>query len=226
VYFGDVTLGASAQEELLAIAGGTCEESESASDAGMQSCVLPELAGLEPVGTTAADVAGQIIYLNFDGAEGIVYNGSVTVGPFDVPAFDLSGELVGQEQTIIASLLTELEETFAGSGVVFTTEQPTAGTEYSTIYIGGDDSVFASYGSFLGLAELVDTGNLESSDRAVVFSDLIVQQARDRKNLARTLAGTIAHEAGHLLGYPHTKGFLDLRTLASHGRLGHRPLDW
>ena len=46
---------------------------------------------------------GQVIYLDFDGAEDVTYNGPVTVGPFDVPAFEAPGELAGQEEAIIAS---------------------------------------------------------------------------------------------------------------------------
>jgi len=83
----------------------------------------------------------------------------IAVGPFDVPAFQVLGKLAGHEPTVILQTLTKLEEIFAGSGVVFTINKPSAGQPHSTICIGGDDSAFAQYGSFLGLAEQVDIGN-------------------------------------------------------------------
>ncbi|MDA1166272.1 MAG: hypothetical protein O3B13_24515, partial [Planctomycetota bacterium] len=95
---------------------------------------LPALPGLVLVDANT-DARGQIIFLDFDGAEDVIYNGPVTVGPFDVPAFEAPGELAGQEEAIIASVVEQLEQTFAGSGVIFTTEQPAEGVEYSTIYI-------------------------------------------------------------------------------------------
>lgn len=70
-----------------------------------------------------------------------------------------------------------------------------------TIFIGGDDAAFSTYGSFLGLAEQVDVGNLNPADKAFVFSDH--HGGADAGTLARALADTIAHEAGHLLGYEH-----------------------
>ena len=124
---------------------------------------------MELVDPDPANLVGQTVYLDFDGAEGVVYNGPVTVGPFDVPAFEAPGELAGQERLIIDCTVVRLQRTFAGSGVIFTTDQPGVDTEYSTIYIGGEGSSFARYGSFLGLAEQVDISNTERADNAFVF---------------------------------------------------------
>ena len=129
-----------------------------------EGAVAPVLPGLELVDPDISNWQGQVIYLAFDGAEGVIYNGPVTVGPFDVPAFHAPGELAGQEQTIINQVLANLQDIFAGSGVTFTAEQPSEGTEYSTIYIGGDDTPFAEYGDFLGLSEQVDVGNSDRTD--------------------------------------------------------------
>jgi len=66
---------------------------------------VPQLPGLELVDPSSIDrIAGQVFYLDFDGARDVIYNGPVTVGPFDVPAFSLEGTpLAGQEQVITIS---------------------------------------------------------------------------------------------------------------------------
>ncbi|MFO0888288.1 MAG: hypothetical protein U0790_03975 [Isosphaeraceae bacterium] len=92
---------------------------------------------------------------------------------------------------------------FDRSGVSFTAVRPQSGTPYSSIFIGGDGSPFAPYGSFFGLAEDVDTGNVDHTDRAFVFSDNIGATAPTATSYASELAEIIAHEAGHLLGFEH-----------------------
>ncbi len=106
----------------------------------------PELPGTVLVNPMENQFDSQIIYLDFDGAEDVTYNGSVVVKDIDVPAFKAPGDLREQEQEIIAGTITQLEETFAGSGIVFTTVQPTVGIDYSTMYVGGDDVAFGQYG--------------------------------------------------------------------------------
>ena len=167
---------------------------------------LPVLPGLTPVDTTPPEVAGQVVYLDFDGAQNITYHGLLTVGPFDVPAFTLEGTpLAGQEGAIISAVLSQLQQLFAGSGVLFTTTRPASGMEYSTIYIGGDDAAFSHDGSFLGLAEQVDVGNRHHSDNAWVFAKELGQPGEDATLLADRLTCVTAHEVGHLLGYSHTQ---------------------
>jgi hypothetical protein len=160
---------------------------------------------LAPVNTTADDIARQTVYLDFNGAQGVTYHGLVTVGPFDVPVFQAPGTLAGQEQTIACDVLAGLTQTFAGSGVVFTTQKPDGTQPYSTVYIGGDGSAFASYGAFLGLAEDVDQGNRVHDDTALVFTDGLGQDTSDPATWADRLTGVIAHEVGHLLGYSHVR---------------------
>jgi hypothetical protein len=129
----------------------------------------PEIPGMVLVDPVENQFAGQIVYLDFDGAEGVTYNGPVVVEDIDIPAFEASGELVGQEQEIIANVVEQLEETFAGTGIIFTTDEPGDGVEYSTVYVGGDDGAFLKYGEFHGLAEQVDIGNRFEHDNALVF---------------------------------------------------------
>jgi hypothetical protein len=164
--------------------------------------VAPELPGLRLVDPDTSNWLGQVIYLDFDGEQNVTYHGPVTVGPFDAPAFFLAGTpLAGQEQTVVTQVVSQLQQTFTGSGIIFTTSRPSPGTEYSTIYIGGDDSAFRQYGSFLGLSEQIDAGNSDPGDIAFVFSDsLSLMQA---EALALRLSANIAHETAHLLGYTH-----------------------
>jgi hypothetical protein len=153
-----------------------------------------------------ADVAGQVIYLDFDGAQNVTYHGLMTVGPFDVPAFSLAGTtLAGQEQTVITDVVSQLQQTFAGAGLLFTTSRPSPAAEYSTVYLGGAGSAFSNDGSFLGLAEQVDVGNGERVDDAWVFADRLGQDSGGSNLLADRLARVTTHEIGHLLGYGHTQ---------------------
>jgi hypothetical protein len=68
----------------------------------------------------------------------------------------------------------KLQETFAGSGIIFTIEQPAPGKAYSTIHVGG----------FVGLAEQVDVGNSDPGDMGLVFSDQIVGRTLAAEDLA------------------------------------------
>ncbi len=166
--------------------------------------VAPDLPGLELVDPDPGNLQGQMVHLDFDGAEDVVYDGPVEVGPFDVPAFKAPGELAGQERAIIDQVLANLQNIFSGSGVIFTIDQPEAGTQYSTIYVGADDAAFAEYGEFLGLAEQVDISNRNQGDGAFVFSQNIAWDAADPTSFSLGLTNVIAHEVGHLLGFAHT----------------------
>ena len=86
----------------LAASGRTCD-GDSMASAG--SAIDPVLPGLRLVNPGSANLSGQVIYLDFGGAAGVVYDGPVTVGPLDIPAFQAPGCLGGQEQQIIARIV-------------------------------------------------------------------------------------------------------------------------
>jgi concanavalin A-like lectin/glucanase superfamily protein/Calx-beta domain-containing protein/fibronectin type III domain protein len=155
----------------------------------------PDLPGMHLVDPRPDQFEGQVIYLDFDGAEDLTYNGPVVVDGIDVPVFEAPGELAGQEQEIIASIVGNLEETFGGTGLTITTDKPDLGSSYSTIYIGGDDLLFREHGQFQGLAEAVDFGNGISDDNAFVFSHTV--------EMSGDLSLLVEHELAHLLGYAH-----------------------
>ncbi len=174
----------------------TCEELE------QRLLLSANLPGMHLVHPIVDRFDGQVIYLDFDGEEHVTYDGPVTVKNVDVPTFAAPGSLAGQEQAVIESVLGSLDTTFADAGVKFTTAIPKDGA-YSTVYVGGNYSAFADYGSFLGLAEQVDVANQDVSDEAFVFSDSLVLQVTGMGHYSSELSGIIAHEAGHLLGYRH-----------------------
>jgi len=147
---------------------------------------------------------GQVIYLNFDGAEDLTYNGPVTIGNFDTPPFCAAAAgLSGHEDRIIVCALEELNQLFGSTGATFTLTEPAAGTEFSTINIGGDGGAFRDYGWFVGLSEDVDVGNRNRTDTAFVFSDVFVPGYLADASLSAALTRHVAHEVGHLLGYAH-----------------------
>jgi hypothetical protein len=133
----------------------------------------PEIPGMVLVDPNTDNLRGQVIYLDYDGEENVTYNGPVTVGPFDVPPLAAPGELAGQEDAVMADVVQQLNELFESVEVTFTLDRPGVVAAYSTIYIGGTDTLFQQYGCFAGLAETVDVGNANPSDNALLFSDLL-----------------------------------------------------
>jgi len=140
-----------------------------------------------------------VFYLDIDGAQDVTYEGPVSVSGIDVAGFQAHGKLQGHENDIVSSLLASLQQSFAGTGIRFTTDRPETDGSYSTIYLGGDDSAFAAYGPLLGLSEKIDTGNQDRSDNAFIFTDEIDMAGLTAAEFETELAGYVTHEVGHLL---------------------------
>ena len=145
----------------------------------------------------------QVVYLDFDGANDIVYRGPVFIQDIDVPAFQANGALRGHEDEVAAGVRDLLEKAFAGTQIDFTLEQPAADSPCSTVFIGGDGAAFAAYGSFYGISERVDEGNRDRSDNAFMFPAALPITACSVSQYAGELAYYIGHEVGHLLGLEH-----------------------
>ncbi len=127
--------------------------------------------------------AVQYVYLDFDG-EVTDYNGEI----LSVENVEVADSLL--TQTRIADIVTELNALYADQNVIFVTERPTV-AGYSTIFIGKTDA-FDEYGNFAGLAETIDKGNQNSTDKAFVMLNAA--------NTNAEIISTIAHETDHLLG--------------------------
>jgi len=162
-----------------------------------------ELAGLYRVDSSPEPLQGQFVVLDFDGEQGVTYAGPVRIEGVEVSAFHALDSLAGQETAIQDSLLEQLNQRFAGSGIRFTDAPPDAGSEHSTVYIGADVTALADLGHFYGLAESVDVGNQDRSDIAFVQAGTLYRQGMAVADFTAALSEVIAHETGHLLGYAH-----------------------
>ncbi len=149
-----------------------------------------QLNGMKPVDPNAGYSCDQIIYLDFKGANDAAYNNDAL--NIHINNIDVEHSSLTEEQQL--AVITDLNTQFAGTGVYFTTELPET-AEYSTIYVGKTDD-FKPYGNFLGLAETIDTGNQIKTDNAFVFTNPV--------RTTKEISSTIAHEAGHLLGFQHS----------------------
>ncbi|MFA6102933.1 MAG: pre-peptidase C-terminal domain-containing protein [Victivallaceae bacterium] len=150
-----------------------------------------QLNGMELLDPNGDYSGEQVIYLDFNGENNVSYDNAalnITVNGINVADS-------GLDQARINRVITELNNTFAGTGVSFTTEV-TENSEYSTIYIGDAEDAFSEYGNFLGLSETIDVGNQIHNDNAFVFSVKI--------NSITELTAIIAHETAHLQGVKHS----------------------
>ncbi|MBP5640649.1 MAG: hypothetical protein J6X55_14295, partial [Victivallales bacterium] len=128
-------------------------------------------------------VAPQIVYLDFDGAETSYVNRDLDIAVSNVVVDDSGFD------TAAITLIVETLNAQFGDDVVFTAELPT-GRAFSTVYIGVT-SAFDEYGSFLGLAETIDSGNQIHDDNAFVLLDSSAN--------AQMVVSVIAHETEHIV---------------------------
>ncbi|MFC1604216.1 Calx-beta domain-containing protein [Planctomycetota bacterium] len=191
---------------VLALTGGSLPQASMSDTFGQpepKPQVNVDLSGMHLVDPSVDRFDGQIVYLDFNGANNVAYNGLVTVEGIDVPAF--SAESLGfavQEDEIVQIVTQRVYSMLEPLGVEVTSQVPEQ-AGYSTIYIGGTDIAFAEYGSFFGLSEQIDIGNQDSSDNGFVFSDKLMGGSPTFDSYVLRLSQVIAHETGHLLGFTH-----------------------
>ncbi len=125
----------------------------------------------------------QVVYLDFDGAETSYYNRDL-----DITVSNIIVEDSGFASQVISVIVASLNEQF-GDDVIFTAECPSE-EQFSTIYIGVT-SAFDEYGSFLGLAETIDSGNQIPDDNAFVLLNSAAS--------VELVTSVIAHEAEHIV---------------------------
>ena len=125
----------------------------------------------------------QVIYLVFDGVTTSYHNRELDIKVGNVTVAD-SGFDTASISVIVAALNGQF-----GDDVVFTADIPSEG-QFSTIYIGVT-SAFDEYGSFLGLAETIDSGNQIHDDNAFVLLDSTAT--------TEYVVSVIAHETGHIV---------------------------
>ncbi len=133
--------------------------------------------------TAVSNPAPQVVYLDFDGAEASYFNEALGLSIEDITVSSS-----GFDTTVISLIVADLNRMF-GDDIVFTAELPVSAT-YSTIYIGTTDA-FDSYGSFLGIAETIDSGNKIHDDNAFVLLDAA--------SSAEFVTSVIAHETEHIV---------------------------
>ena len=135
------------------------------------------------VQTVAPQLAApQVVYLDFDGAATSYVNADLGVAIDNVTVDDS-----GISESDIAVIVDALNGMF--DDVVFSSALPSDG-EFSTIYVGVT-SAFDEYGSFLGLAETIDSGNQIHDDNAFVLLDSSAS--------AELVVSVIAHETEHIV---------------------------
>ncbi|MBM4093670.1 MAG: hypothetical protein FJ276_30330, partial [Planctomycetes bacterium] len=137
--------------------------------------LMPWADGLLLRDADLTSLRGQVIHLDFSGGEQAVYRGPVVVENARTSPFSLQGSpWSGREQELVADTNSLLHQWFAPLEVTFTIDRPELSEAFSTVYVGGGDEAFREYGSFWGLAEQVDRGNVDREDAAFVFTQEIV----------------------------------------------------
>lgn len=159
----------------------------------------------------------QVVVLNFSGASNVRIGGSA---PIEVPAFDatrISSRFAGQTETMIAQIMTLLQQDYAGLGIqVFRQGDPAIPSgAASNLYFGTYNA------DLLGLADSVDAYNADTSESAIIFTDtfaLFEPLLPSVEEMSQCLANVASHEFGHILGLRHTNDAQDLMDITANAR--------
>lgn len=157
----------------------------------------------------APPLKGQLVWVNFGGAESVRVHGrgGISFGPFDAAV--IGPEFAGETDAIKRMIVEAMRADYAGFdvSVVSSDESPEPGEEHSVIHFGGSDS------RLLGLADNVDRYNADPSQTAVIYVESFSTFSglgMYVEEMALMLGNTGSHEVGHLLGLYHTRNADDL----------------
>jgi len=150
------------------------------------------------------------LYLDFDGERVNSRIGDFWLGSsyVDIPAYDLSDYgWGGREQESINYILSFVQEDYAAYNINVTTTKPSSG-EYTTIYVGGDNSWFRPDSGVIGVATY-DVGNKWATNYGFAFSEELdiyyTYSYGDLMKYSEYLANLITHEAAHTYGANHVQ---------------------
>ncbi|MDO8460664.1 MAG: hypothetical protein Q7S74_06130, partial [Nanoarchaeota archaeon] len=143
-----------------------------------------------------------IVYLNFEGGNGIRIGGrpGLSFGPFD--ASDIDPMYAGHTDEIISNIVQQVKEGYADYNVVIYSSRsdPIPSEPHTTIYFGSRDT------RLIGLADGIDSFDIKKDDNAIVYTNtfnVFSPLNPSIEEISTVLANTATHEIGHTLGLVH-----------------------
>ena len=141
----------------------------------------------------------QTVFVSFAGGDVTWGHGAAKGTKFTLPGMAASVATDKYKSDVI----NELNLIYTDYRINFTSTKPASGS-YSTVYLGGAGATAAVpkivgvSSSVTGKADQIDVGNQDHADTAIVLTENY-----GKTPTFLTLAQTIAHETGHLLGLYH-----------------------
>jgi len=147
-----------------------------------------EWLGLEPLDLGSTPAAGQVIYLDFDGATGLTYHGPVTIAGIDVPAFSSQQLQQAGSATVAAGSATLAP----GSATIATSGSPTIAPGSATIATSGSPTIAP------GSPTIATSG---SPTIAPGSNETVSAGGGSQAALDEALINTITSQVAHLLSW-------------------------